>query len=103
MYAVIKTGGKQYRANPGEEIKVEKLQGEVGDPVTFDHVLLTSDGENVSVGKPFLENTKVTGQITSQGKNRKIVVFKYKRRKGYRKKLGHRQQFTQVRIKDITL
>ena len=103
MYAVIKTGGKQYRANPGEEIKVEKLQGEVGDPVTFDQVLLTSDGENVSVGKPFLENTKVTGQITSQGKNRKIVVFKYKRRKGYRKKLGHRQQFTQVRIKDITL
>jgi len=103
MYAVIKTGGKQYRANPGEEIKVEKLQGEVGDPVTFDQVLLTSDGETVSVGKPFLENTKVTGQITSQGKNRKIVVFKYKRRKGYRKKLGHRQQFTQVRIKDITL
>ena len=103
MYAVIKTGGKQYRVDPGTEIKVEKLQGEVGDSVTFDQVLIASDGENVKVGKPFLEDTNVVGRITHQGKHRKIVVFKYKRRKGYRKKLGHRQQFTQVAIDEITL
>ena len=103
MYAVIKTGGKQYRVDPGTEIKVEKLKGEIGDAVTFDQVLMASDGENVKVGKPFLDDTKVVGRITHQGKNRKIVVFKYKRRKGYRKKVGHRQQFTQVKIEDIAL
>ena len=103
MYAVIKTGGKQYRVDPGKEVRVEKLEGEVGDPITFDQVLIASDGENISVGKPFLEDTKVVGRITHQGKDRKIVVFKYKRRKGYRKKMGHRQQFTQVKIDEITL
>ena len=101
MYAVIKTGGKQYRAAPGEEVKIEKLPGEVGDTVTFDRVLLTFDGENVNVGKPYLENTKVVGCITRHGKNRKIVIFKYKKRKGYRRKQGHRQEFTQVRIEEI--
>ena len=101
MYALIKTGGKQYRVNPGDEVKFEKLQGNIGDPITFDQVLLTSDGEDVKIGKPFLENSKVIGRITRQGKNRKILVFKYKRRKGYRKKLGHRQRFTLVRIENI--
>jgi len=101
MYAVIETGGKQYRVDPGKDVKVEKLQGEVGDAIIFDQVLMTSDGEDVKVGKPFLEDTKVTGRITLQGKNKKIVVFKYKRRKGYRKKMGHRQQFTQIKIEDI--
>ena len=101
MYAVIKTGGKQYRVAKGDEVKVEQLQGEVGDEVAFDQVLLTSNGENVEVGKPFLENSKVVGRIARQGKNKKIVVFKYKRRKGYRRKKGHRQHFTLVRIEDI--
>ncbi len=101
MYAVIDTGGKQYRVDPGKEVKVEKLQGEVGDSIVFDQVLMTSDGEDVKVGKPFLEDTKVSGRITLQGKNKKIVVFKYKRRKGYRKKMGHRQQFTQIKIEGI--
>ena len=101
MYAVIDTGGKQYRVDPGKEVKVEKLQGEVGDSIIFDQVLMTSDGEDVKVGKPFLDDTKVSGRITLQGKNKKIVVFKYKRRKGYRKKLGHRQQFTQIKIEGI--
>jgi large subunit ribosomal protein L21 len=101
MYAVIKTGGKQYRVNPGDEVKFEKLKGDVGDSVTFDQVLLTFDDENVKIGKPFLGNSKVIGRITRQGKDRKIVVFKYKRRKGYRRKLGHRQRFTLVRIENI--
>ena len=103
MYAVIKTGGKQYRVDPGKEVRVEKLDGELGDTVTFDQVLMASDGENIRVGKPFLEDTKVVGRITQQGKNKKILVFKYKRRKGYRKKMGHRQQFTQIKIDEITL
>ena len=101
MYAVIKTGGKQYRVASGEEVRVERLPGEVGDTIDFDKVLLTSDGEDTHVGKPFLENTKVVGCITRHDKNRKIVVFKYKRRKGYRRKQGHRQEFTQVRIEEI--
>ncbi len=101
MYAVIKTGGKQYRVAKGDEVKVEQLQGDVGDEVAFDQVLLTSNGENVEVGQPFLDNSKVVGQIIRQGKDKKIVVFKYKRRKGYRRKKGHRQSFTLVRIEDI--
>ena len=101
MYAVIQTGGKQYVAAPGEELKVEKLPGEVGENIAFDRVLLTSDGENVNLGKPYLENTRVLGRITGHGRNRKIVVFKYKKRKGYRKKLGHRQNYTLVRVENI--
>ena len=101
MYAVIQTGGKQYRVAQGEEIKVEKLPGEVGDPVTFEHVLLTSDDENVQVGQPYVEDSRVVGRISRHGKNKKIVVFKYKRRKGYRRKLGHRQDFTLVAIESI--
>jgi len=101
MYAVIKTGGKQYRVAPGEELKVEKLAGEVGDTIVFERVLLTSDGENVQIGKPFLEETRVVGRLARHGKNRKIIVFKYKKRKGYRKKRGHRQNFTLVKIENI--
>lgn len=102
MYAVIKTGGKQYRVAPGDEVRLEKIPGAEGDAVTFDHVIMTSDGEKVSVGKPLLDNVKVLGRITRQGKNRKLVVFKFRRRKGYRKKTGHRQAFTQVRIEEIS-
>ena len=101
MYAVIKTGGKQYRVQPGGEVKLEKLPGNVGDTITFDRVLMTSDGDNVNVGKPYLEDTRVLGRLTRQGKNRKIVVFKFKKRKGYRKKRGHRQDFSLVRIEEI--
>jgi len=101
MYAVIKTGGKQYTVTQGDEVKFEKLDGKVGDSITFEHVLFTSDGEKVQIGKPYLKSSKVVGQITNQGKNKKIVVFKYKRRKGYRRKQGHRQDFTLVRIENI--
>jgi large subunit ribosomal protein L21 len=101
MYAVIKTGGKQYRVTPGEDVKVEKLPGNAGDPVIFENVLLTSDGEDVALGKPFLEKAKVVGRITRHGRDKKVLVFKYKRRKGYRKKQGHRQDFTIVKVDNI--
>jgi large subunit ribosomal protein L21 len=101
MYAVIQTGGKQYRVAPGDMVKVEKLSGNVGDSIAFDKVLLTSDGENVNLGNPYLTEAKVLGQIARHGKNRKILVFKYKRRKGYRRKKGHRQDFSLIKIEDI--
>ena len=101
MYAVIKTGGKQYRVSPGDEVKFEKLDGSVGDTIAFEQVLLTSDGEKVKIGEPYIKNSKVVGRITRHGKTKKIVVFKYKRRKGYSRKQGHRQYFTLVKIENI--
>jgi large subunit ribosomal protein L21 len=102
MYAVISTGGKQYRVSEGQTIRVEKLPGEVGAPVSFDRVLLFSDGETVRVGQPTLDGMTVTGHIIQQGKAKKIIVFKQKRRKGYRKKQGHRQEFTALKIDTIS-
>ena len=101
MYAVVSTGGKQYKVGEGEVLRVEKLAGDVGDPVSFDRVLLFSDGEKVSVGQPVLEDAAVKGHIVEQGKAKKILVFKYKRRKRYRRKQGHRQRFTAVKIDSI--
>ena len=101
MYAVIQTGGKQYRVEPGMDLKVEKLPAGVGENVVFDRVLLAADGEQVRIGKPYVENARVTGRITRQGKHKKVVVFKFRRRKNFRKKTGHRQTFTQVRIEGI--
>ena len=101
MYAVIQTGGKQYRVAPGEEVKIEKLPGQVGDTIAFEKVLLTSDGEKLNIGKPYLENIRVVGRITCHDRNKKIVVFKYKKRKGYRRKRGHRQGFSLVKIENI--
>ncbi len=102
MYAVVNTGGKQYKVQQGEILKVEKIPGDVGSPVTFDRVLMFSDGENVSIGQPVLDNVAVEGHIVEQGKAKKIIVFKYKRRKRYRRKQGHRQEFTAVQIDNIT-
>ncbi|MBW1895708.1 MAG: 50S ribosomal protein L21 [Deltaproteobacteria bacterium] len=101
MYAVISTGGKQYKVSEGETIRVEKIPGDVGDSVSFDRVLLFSDGETIRAGQPTLENTAVTGHIVEQGKAKKVIVFKYKRRKRYRKKSGHRQLYTALRIDAI--
>jgi large subunit ribosomal protein L21 len=101
MYAVIQTGGKQYKVEPGEEVRIEKLDGKVGDEIYFDKVLLISKDGKVTVGKPVLKNTKVVAKIIRQGRGPKIIVFKYKRRKRYRKKQGHRQDFTGVKIIDI--
>ena len=101
MYAVIQTGGKQYRVAPGEDLKVEKLDGKIGDAIFFDRVLLVCKDDEVIVGKPILENVKVHAKITRQARAPKIIVFKYKKRKGYRRKQGHRQDFTGVRITQI--
>ncbi len=101
MYAVVKTGGKQYRVQEGDILRVEKLPGDIGAEIAFDDVLLFSDGENLQVGNPNLDNVAVTGRIVDQGKAPKIIVFKYKRRKRYRRKQGHRQPFTAVKIDSI--
>ena len=101
MYAVVKTGGKQYRVQEGDVLRVEKLAGDVGAEIAFDDVLLFSDGENLQVGTPNLDNIAVNGHIVEQGKASKIIVFKYKRRKRYRRKQGHRQPYTAVKIDSI--
>ncbi len=103
MYAVIQTGGKQYRVTPGLSIQVEKLPGNVGDSITFDQVLIAADGDKVQVGKPHLENVKVVGQLKRHGKSRKVIIFKIKRRKNYRRKRGHRQEFSLVQIENILM
>ena len=92
MYAIIRTGGKQYQVTQGEQLRVEKIDGEIGDTVEINDVLMIVDGETVSIGTPQLENAIVKAKIAEQGKAKKIDVFKKKRRKGYRLKKGHRQQ-----------
>ena len=101
MYAVVNSGGKQYKVQQGQVLRVEKIPGDVGNPVTFERVLMFSDGENVSIGQPALEDIAVEGHIVEQGKAKKIIVFKYKKRKRYRRKKGHRQEFTAVLIDGI--
>ena len=101
MYAVVNSGGKQYKIQQGQVLRVEKITGDVGNPVTFDRVLMFSDGENISIGQPALEDVAVEGHIVEQGKAKKIIVFKYKRRKRYRRTRGHRQEFTAILIDSI--
>lgn len=101
MYAILETGGKQYKIQPGEVLRVEKLAGNVGDPVAFDKVLMLGNEDEVRVGTPLVDGARVTGRIVNQDKGRKIVIFKFKRRKGYRLKKGHRQLFTAVQIDAI--
>jgi large subunit ribosomal protein L21 len=101
MYAVVTTGGKQYKVEEGETLKVEKIPGDVGSSVKFERVLMISDGDSVSIGQPVLDDAWVEGHIVEQGKSKKIIVFKYKRRKRYRRKHGHRQQYTAIKIDSI--
>lgn len=101
MYAVIATGGKQYRVSDGAVLRVEKLDAEEGATIEFDRVLLVGDGETVSVGKPFLEGGRVQAVVMSQGKGRKVEIIKFRRRQNYRRTKGHRQHFTQVKITGI--
>ena len=100
MYAVIQTGGKQYRVEQGDKLRVEKLVGNVGDKVVFDKVLMVG-GEAVKVGLPLLAGAKVEATITAQDRAKKIIVFKFRRRKNYRRKYGHRQPFTEIKITGI--
>ena len=102
MYAIIRTGGKQYQVTQGEQLRVEKIDGEIGDTVEINDVLMIVDGETVSIGTPQLENAIVKAKIAEQGKAKKIDVFKKKRRKGYRLKKGHRQQYTALTIEEIS-
>ncbi|RAK09354.1 large subunit ribosomal protein L21 [Halanaerobium saccharolyticum] len=101
MYAIIKTGGKQYRVEEGQIIKIEKLSAEEGENVEFDQVLAFSDDNGLKAGSPMIEGASVKGKVIDQGKNKKIVVFKYKPKIRYRKKTGHRQPYTRVLIEDI--
>ena len=101
MYAVVRTGGKQVRMQPGESVRIEKLAGSVGDTVELDDVLLVNGDGGLKVGRPVVEGAKVVGTIAAQGRGPKITVFKMKRRKGYRRKLGHRQDYTEIKVDRI--
>lgn len=102
MYAIIRTGGKQYQVEAGDRLRVEKLEGDVGATVELEEVLLLVDGESVQIGRPLVEGAKVTATIVEQGRQKKIIVFKKKRRKGYQVKKGHRQFYTALNIETIS-
>jgi len=102
MYAIIETGGKQYKVREGDVITIERLKASVGETVAFDKVLMLSDGETVQIGAPVLEGAKVFGTVVENGKGKKIIIFKYKAKKNYRKKQGHRQPYTMVKIESLS-
>lgn len=103
MYAVIKTGGKQHRVCEGDVIAIEKINGEKGEAVVFDQVLMVEKEGDIRIGRPVVEGAKVTGEIVAQTKGEKLIVFKMKRRKGFSKKNGHRQLLTRMKIKEISI
>jgi len=102
MFAVIETGGKQYRVAPGDKVQVEKLEAEDGSKFVFDKVLLVQSDEGTKVGTPYVSGAKVEAEVLRDGRAKKVVIFKYKPKKRYRKKQGHRQSFTEVEIKKIS-
>ena len=101
MHAIIETGGKQYKVTEGDTLFIEKLPNEAGDNVTFDKVLAVIDGDKITVGTPVVEGAKVDASVVKNGKGKKILVFKYKPKKGYRKRQGHRQPYTKVEITKV--
>ena len=103
MYAVIKTGGKQHRVTEGDVIAIEKINGDRGEAVVFDQVLMVEKEGDIRIGRPIVEGAKVVGEIIAQAKAAKLIVFKMKKRKGYRKKTGHRQQLTSTKIREISI
>ncbi|MCE2424523.1 MAG: 50S ribosomal protein L21 [Pseudomonadales bacterium] len=102
MFAVFESGGKQHRVVEGEVVRLERLDGEPGDNIVFDRVLMIAEGDDVAIGEPLVEGGSVTGEVVSQGRGKKITVIKFKRRKNYLRKKGHRQAFTDVRITAIS-
>lgn len=102
MYAVFRSGGKQYRASTGDRLRLERLDANVGDAVSFDEVLLVGEGENVKIGSPLVEGGKIEGTVLAQGRGKKIEVVKFKRRNNYKRQHGHRQYFTEVEITSIS-
>ena len=102
MYAIVATGGKQYRVKEGEKLRVEKLSAETGDTVVLDKVLLIGEGEDVKIGAPYLEGAKVTATVASNGRADKVKIIKFRRRKHHRKQMGHRQSYTEIEITGIT-
>ncbi|MBU0515339.1 MAG: 50S ribosomal protein L21 [Proteobacteria bacterium] len=103
MYAVIEQGGKQYRVHPGDVVRLERLDGRPGDELTLDRVLMVNDEGDLKVGRPLVEGASVSGTILEQHRAKKIIVYKYKRRKKYRRKQGHRQHYTAVKIQAINV
>ena len=101
MYAVITTGGKQYKVAPGDVVRVETLDAKKGDTVELKDVYMIADGDNVSVGKPRLESARVTAEVLGEGRGEKLLIFKHKKRKGYRRTNGHRQNYTAIKVKEI--
>ena len=101
MYAVIKTGGKQYRVTPGTKLKVEKLEGDVGSSIVLDKVLVMADGESVKIGTPLVDGAKISATVVAHGRGDKVMIFKMRRRKHYRKTQGHRQSYTEILIDDF--
>jgi len=101
MYAIVRTGGKQYQVACGDQLRVEKINGNVGDVIELSDVLMVVDGESAQIGRPVLENAKVVARIAEQGKAKKILVFKKKKRQGYKVKNGHRQLYTALQIQEI--
>ncbi len=102
MYAVIESGGKQHRVEPGEVLKLEKLDVATGDSIDFDKILLVADGEAVKIGAPYVDGGKVSAEVIAHGRGDKVTIIKFQRRKHHRKQMGHRQWFTEVKITDIS-
>ena len=101
MYAVIKTGGKQYRVAPGQKLKIEQIPADIGQEISLDQVLSVGEGEALKIGAPFVDGAKVTATVLAQGRHDKIKIFKMRRRKGYRRTQGHRQNYTEIRIEAV--
>lgn len=101
MYAVVKTGGKQYRVTPGEKLKVEQIPADIGSEVVLDQVLMVADGDNVTVGNPVVAGASVKAKVLSHGRHAKVTIFKMRRRKHYQKHQGHRQNYTELQIESI--
>lgn len=102
MYAVIKTGGKQYRVEVGNKLKIEQITAEAGSDLIIDRVLMVSEGENVAIGSPFVDNAKVSATVVGHGRHDKVRIFKMRRRKHYQKHQGHRQNYTEIQITGIS-